>query len=120
MYRVYRQIVDAATVFPKYFGKLSKNIRECKNPADGGLWWADGGRMKKPRKILPGFGSLPVCHRPAAVRLRPPRQASLPAESAFRRRPLLCLAFGEKCHVVNHRFAFRGLLSLIVVTRVYL
>jgi hypothetical protein len=43
MYRVYRQIVDASTVFLKYFGKLSKNVRECKNPADGGLWWANGG-----------------------------------------------------------------------------
>jgi hypothetical protein len=39
MYRVYRQIVERSTVFRKYFGKLSKNVRECKNPADGGIWW---------------------------------------------------------------------------------
>ena len=75
--------------------------------------------MKKPRKNLPGLGSPPERYRPAAVRLRPPRQASLPAESAFRRRPLLCLAFGAKCHVVNHCFTFRGCLSLVVVTRMY-
>jgi hypothetical protein len=43
MYGVYRQFVERSTVFLKYFGKLSKNVRECKNPADGGLWWADGG-----------------------------------------------------------------------------
>jgi len=28
MYRVYRQIVERSTVFQKYFGKLSKNVRE--------------------------------------------------------------------------------------------
>jgi len=65
MYRVYRQIVERSTVFRKYFGKLSKNVRECKNPADGGIWWdmpgyagiwwdmpgygGIGVRMKKPR-----------------------------------------------------------------------
>jgi hypothetical protein len=43
MYRVYRQFVERSTIFRKYFGKLSKNVRECKNPADGGLWWADDG-----------------------------------------------------------------------------
>ena len=66
MYLWYRQIVERSTVLQKYFGKLSKNVRECKNPpgggqmvgcggqmvgcgwlwwARGGLWWADGGQM---------------------------------------------------------------------------
>jgi hypothetical protein len=45
MYRVYRQIDERSTVFQKYFGKLSKNVRKCKNSLNGGLWWADGGQM---------------------------------------------------------------------------
>jgi len=44
MYRVYRQIVDTSTVLQNYFGKLSKNVRECENPLDGGLWWVVVGR----------------------------------------------------------------------------
>ena len=63
---------------------------------------------KTPEDFSRGLCLPPVCHRPAAVRLRPPRQAGLPAKSAFCCRPPLCLAFSEKCHVVNHCLAFRG------------
>ena len=44
MYPCYRQIDERSTVLQNYFGKLSKNVRECENPLDGGLWWVVVGR----------------------------------------------------------------------------
>ena len=45
MHLWYRQIVERSTVLQKYFGKLSKNVRECKNPPGGGQMVGCGGQM---------------------------------------------------------------------------
>jgi len=61
MYRVYRQIVDASTVFQKYFGRLSKNVRGGVETRDMvGRWWdmIRYGLRKKPRNVFPGLGFI--------------------------------------------------------------